>query len=224
MIEQTDKRLREWAESVLDGTTVTFAPPAADQSGQAVSLYLMEFDTAPPPRGMTRPPLQFTLVYLVTAQGYEPDEAHRLLGELIFAALDSTEFEVDLKPLPYAAWTAFGVPPQPSFFLRALARRDRPEPEIKYVRRPLVIHTSPLASLEGVVLGPGDIPLVGARVEVPGMQARTQTDSHGRFTFSSLPTDPPIQQLRIRAKGREQVVAIEPSTDRPLVIRFDLLK
>lgn len=224
MIEQADTRLQEWTENILDGVTVSFAPPKTKQTGKGISLYLIEFDAAPAARGTNRPPLQFTLVYLVTVYGYEPEEGHRLLGELIFAALDSTDFEIDLKPLPTAAWAAFGVPPQPSFFLRALARRDRPEPEIKYVRHPLVARATPVASLEGVVLGPGDIPLVGARVDVPGLTTRTQTDAYGRFSFSMLPAEPPVKQLRVRAKGRELQVTVEPSSDQPIVIHFDPFK
>lgn len=222
MIEQTDTHLREWVESILEDVPVSFAPPKAKQTGHGISLYLIELDTAPPPRGNTPPPLQFTLVYLVTIWGYELDEAHRLLGELIFAALDATEFEIDLKPLPPAAWTAFGVPPQPSFFLRALARRDRPEPDIKYVRQPLVIRTTALATLDGVLLGPGDLPLVGARVEITKLGIYTRTNSRGQFHFGGVPADPPAKQLYIRAKGREMHVTVEPSDGQPIVIRFDL--
>lgn len=222
MIEQTDNRLREWAESIHDGVSVSFAPPKADQTGQGISLYLMGFDTAPPPRGVARVPLQFTLIYLVTVWGYESEDAHRLLGDLIFAAMDSNDVELDLKPLPYEAWMAFGVPPQPSFFLRAIARRERPEPEVKYVRKPMVVKTTPLITLDGILLGPGDVPLTSARIDIPSMDVYTRTDRHGHFHFASLPAEPRAKQLHIQAKGREMHVTVEPSDGQPIVIRFDL--
>lgn len=222
MIEQTDKRLCEWVESIQDGLTVSLASPKADQTGQGINLYLIGLDAAPPPRGTLRAPLQFTLIYLVTVWGYEPEEAHRLLGELIFAAMNSTDFELDLKPLPPEAWLAFGVPPQPSFFLRAIARRERPEPEVKYVRKPMVVRTTPLVTLDGVLLGPGDVPLPGARIDIPGMDVYTRTDRYGQFHFTSLPAEPGVKQLHIQAKGREMQVTVEPSDGQPIVIRFDL--
>jgi hypothetical protein len=224
MIEQTDQRLREWAESIQDGVTVSFASPKVDQTGQGISLYLIGLDFAPPPRGVARVPLQFTLVYLVTVWGYEPEEAHRLLGELIFAAMDSTDFELDLKSPPTEVWMALGLPPQPSFFLRAITRRERPEPEIKYVRKPMVLRTTPLVALDGILLGPDDIPLAGARIDIPGMDVYTRTDRRGQFHFPSLPAEPRVKQLHIQAKGREMQVTIEPSDGQPIVIHFDLFK
>lgn len=222
MIEQTDKQLREWAESILDQVTVSFVPPGADQTGQGINLYLMELDAAPPPRGTARVPFQFTLIYLVTVWGYEPEEGHNLLGELIFAAMASNDFELDLKPLPPEAWTAFGIPPQPSFFLRAIARRERPEAEVKYVRKPMVVRTTPLVALYGILLGPDDIPLAGARIDIPGMDVYTRTDRRGQFHFASLPAEPSTKQLHIQAKGREMQVTVKPSDGQPIVIRFDL--
>ncbi len=224
MIDQTDNRLREWFESVLGDVPLTFAPPGSTPSGHGVSLYLIAFDAAPPPRTPIRTPLQFTAVYLVTIWGYDnPQEAHRLLGELLFAALDTTEFEIDFKPLPDSAWTAFGVPPQPSFFLRALVRRDRPEPEVKLVRQPLVVHTTPMIGFSGVLLGPGDVPIAGAQIEIPSMDIYTRTNRRGQFHFAGLPAEPRAKQLTIRARRRAMQVTVEPSDDQPVIIRFDIL-
>lgn len=223
MINQTDDRLREWAETVLDDTPLTFAPPGPNLSGQGISLYLMAVEAAPPPRTITRAPLQFTAIYLVTVWGYDdPAEAHRLFSELLFAALDTTEFEVDFKPLSDSAWAAFGVPPQPSFFLRALVRRDRPEPETKLVRQPLIANMSPMISLHGTLLGPGNIPIVGASIEIPSLDIYTRTDRRGQFHFSGLPAEPRAKPLTIRAKRRVMQVTVEPTDDQPVIIRFDI--
>lgn len=226
MLDQTDSRLQSWIENLLPGTPVSLAAPGAAPTFQGISLYLIALDSAPPPRAPGRPPLQFTAVYLVSVWGHEPAAAHRLLGELVFAALDNPEMDVDLKPLPYETWLAFGVPPQPAFVLRALVRQPRPEPEVHYVRQPLVLRTTGMTELHGVVLGPGDVPLVGARVELPSIEVFVRTDAQGRFRFSGVPAEPRAKHLRVKAKGRELHITVEePTTEgKPVVIRFDLFK
>jgi hypothetical protein len=137
-----DREIREWASATLAGARVTHAPPGAcEDGGSGVSLYLLEIRPAPAARGAERPPHQLALRYLVTAWAAEPEEAHRLLGELVFAAMDRPGADVILEPPPPEVWAAFGVPPRPSFLLEVPLRRARPEREIKRVTGPLVIRT-----------------------------------------------------------------------------------
>ncbi|MCU0518329.1 MAG: DUF4255 domain-containing protein, partial [Oscillatoria sp. Prado101] len=84
----------------------------------------------PPLRGSQRTPLQAAARYLVTTWAGTPEDAHRLLGDLLFAAMDSAAFQAELNPLPAAAWTAFGLPPQPSFVLRVPLQIARPQPPV----------------------------------------------------------------------------------------------
>src|SRR5689334_7300174 len=156
MIEQIDAHLSEWVQSVVDKVDISLAAPKPNQTGRGIGLYLLELNNKPVPRSNTRPPLQIELHYLVTAWANDPEDAHALLGQLVFAAMASTEFEVDLTPLPAATWAAFGVIPQPSFILVMPLRQERPEPDTKLVLKPLVIQASPIISFAGVVLGPGD--------------------------------------------------------------------
>jgi hypothetical protein len=225
MIDQVDKRIAEWVENVLDGATVSLHPPDDAQSGQGVSLYLLELADSPPPRSTGRPPLQLSLRYLVTTWAEEPKEAHRLLGELVFAGMGSSEFDIELDPIPVDLWASLGVAPRPSFILRTPLRMERPEPEVKYVRQPLVVRTVSITSLRGTVLGPDDVPLVGALVEIPALELFTRTDAKGVFSFSTLPAEPLVEQVLVRAKGREFSVTVDQpvSEDRPLVIRIDPL-
>src|SRR5208283_5349055 len=123
------------------------------------------------------------------ASADQPEEAHRLLGEIVFAAMDDPEFEVDLSPLPVNVWRAFGVPPQPSFILKVPVGKEKPKPKVGIVRQPLVVKWASLTSLHGIVLGPGDVALSGARVEFPGLDLVTHTDSNGRFRFSTVPSE-----------------------------------
>ena len=226
MIEQIDGRLTAWVKSILNDITVTLSPPGQLPQDRGVSLYLLELVDAPPMRGgPKRPPLQLGLRYLVTTWATEPEAAHQALGKLIIAAMEQAEFEVELNPIPTTVWAAFGVPPQPGFLLRALLRVAPPEPNIPVVREPISISGSPMTQLNGVVLGPGDVPLARARVEFPALQLATQTDHKGQFRFTAVPTEPTTKQLRIKAKGKMLDTTVEQTGDRDdsLTIYFDVL-
>ena len=83
-------------------------------------------------------------------------------------------------------------------------------------------HEDFLQSLEGVVLGPQELPVVGARVELPALRLSTRTDSKGGFRFSAVPAQPASKLLRVTAKGRELSVQTEADAGRqPMVIHFD---
>jgi hypothetical protein len=225
MIELVDARLVDWVRSVLGSVSVTLEPPRANRAERGVSLYLLALDRLPPPRGTERPPLQLALVYLVTPWAEDVEQAHHLLGELVLAALDSAELTVELEPLSEATWSAFGVPPQPSFLLRMPLRRERPQPDLSVVREPLVIRASPITSLSGVLLGPGDVPLSGAQVEMPHLRRTVRSDVRGRFHFETIPAESLGSTLSIKVKGREFRVDLQRlrSDGEPVVICLDLL-
>jgi hypothetical protein len=223
MIDQTDRRLSAWIGSILDPVIVTLGPPAAD-AANGVGLYLMELLQSPLGRGARLPPLLMTLRYLVTTYASEPEEAHRMLGALVIAALENPEFEVEQEPLPLSLWIALGIAPRPSFVLRVPFKHDRPEKLAPPVRLPMVIKPLPLSSLEGQILGPENIPLMNARVELPALDMFTNTDSKGRFHFSAVPAAKGARLLRVRAKGREFSINTEQagSSEDPLVIHLQL--
>jgi hypothetical protein len=139
--------------------------------------------------------------------------------------MEQAEFEVELNPVPTAVWAAFKVPPQPGFLLRALLRVTPPEPDIPVVREPISVSGSPMTQLNGVVLGPGDVPLAQARVELPSLQLSTQTDHKGRFRFTAVPTEPAAKQLRLKAKGKvlDTTVVQVGDKDDSLTIYFNVL-
>jgi hypothetical protein len=226
MIDEVDRRLREWVGSVLKGVEVSLGAPNGKKAGPRIGLYLAEL-TNPPLRSAKRQPFRLALRYLVTASADQPEEAHRLLGELVFAAMENPEFEVDLGPVPVTVWKAFGVAPQPSFILSIPVEKERAKPKVGVVRQPLIVKWTSVTSLYGVVLGPGDIPLSGARVEVPGLDLWTHTDSKGRFRFSTVPVEPEKKYLEIKAKGCKLSVTTErnyPESGDPLVIRFETME
>jgi|SRR5947209_1762858 len=224
MIDQVDRRLEDWIESALDQVEVSLAPPGENTTGRCVSLYLLELSSNPLPRGARRPPLQMMLRYLVTTRADKPEEAHRMLGELVIAAIENPEFEVELESLPVTVWSAFGIAPRPSFVLRVPFRHERPERLAPRVKHPVVIKQSSLRSLHGQIFGPESIPIMNARVELPALQLSTNTDSRGRFHFSAVPAEPRVKLLRVLAKGQEFSITTEQAErdDEPFVIHLQM--
>ncbi len=207
MIEQVDRQIQQWIASLLPSVEVSLLPPG--QADQGVTLYLMSLAPAPALRGASRPPLQVMLRYLVVTRGKDAEEAHQMLGKLVFAALANPDFVVDLEPLPAQDWSALGVIPQPAFILGRVLRLDQPEPVAPLVRQPAIIKTTPVTSLSGVVARPDNAPIAGARVELPDLQVVVQTDSHGRFYFAAVPGDPYPQRVRVTVKNRTQDFTIK---------------
>ena len=223
MIDQTDRRLQEWVQTTLGLDAVSLEPPHDGQDGRGISLFLIELREAPAPRGTTRPPLQLALRYLITAWAPEPAESHRLLGELVLAAMEQPDFQVELEPSPPALWTALGVTPRPAFFLRIPLRLERPEPPVHRVRVPLVVRAAPMTTLQGTVVGPGDVPIMGARVELVGLGTPAYTDSAGHFAFTGVPGEMPSHRLHVQAKGRAIDLTLDQTAleREPLIIRFE---
>lgn len=223
MIDQADRDLQAWIQSVIPEIDIVLAPPQQMMGKQGVSLYLLAL-ARPSPAWMNRQPTsQIALRYLITTWAANDEEAHHLLGKLIYAVMEKREYELDLTELPTPLWTALGIGPRPSCTLIAPLAFERPEPVSHLVRGPLVIHGAPIRSLHGVVLGPGDIPIAGASVELSALSLSSHTDAHGRFHFSSVPAEPRAMQLLIKARGYTQSVVVEhPLSEKEvLAIHFD---
>lgn len=229
MINRVDERLEAWVGASMgkEKVDVTFAPLAgAPPAKKTVGLHLLEVLPTPVLRTPKRPPLQLTLRYLVTASAEKPEEAHRLLGDLAFAALENPEFDVEVESVGPAVWTAIGVPMRPAFVLRIPLRKERPEPPVRRVRMPLVIRNAPMRPFTGLVVGPGDIPIPGALVDAPSLGQTAETDVQGRFRFPGVPVGLSLKLLRVRAKGLVATINLDrPSAkDAPIVIRMDALE
>lgn len=219
MIDEVDARLKTWVENVLGTVDVTLTPPREAQTDPVVHLYLLHIVPSLSSPDGKRAPVQVMLHYLVAVRAAQPEQAHRLLGDLIVAAIGNDEFTLEFEPLSVQTWIALGVEPQPAFILKVPLERELPEPDVALVRTPMVLRASSIASLQGVVLGPQDLPLYGALVELPDSRLYQRTDSHGRFRFPTVPADPPVKRVRVSAKGHELEMDIEQSAE-PLVIRL----
>lgn len=205
MFDQTDQELETWVRRVAPGAAVTLAPPANDSERATVGLYLIEVAPEAGTSQAPRPLLVF-LRYLVTVTGPDPAEAHHRLGELMFAALEHADWEVERAGIDPRLWAALGVLPRPAFALRVPVRRPRPQRTAPLVRHPLSVQQERMHPVEGVLLGPGEVGIADARIEWLDLNLWTRTDPRGRFRF---PAAPPLasSRLAIQVKDRKTVIA-----------------
>ena len=224
-IDQADQRLKDWVENVTGGTTCSLNAPSAAVKAPTISCYLMDLLEIPALRNVPHAPQQFMLRYLVTSWAEEPVEAHQRLNALVFAAMEEAELELEMHPPEPALWTALGIPPGPCVFLRVRVRLERPERPTRLVLKPLKVEALPVRPLVGVVLGPEDVPVMGAVIEIPALQMSVRTGAKGQFRFQSVPESGWLKHLVVRARGKTQDIALEKdySEENPLVIHFDPL-
>jgi len=223
---QADEQIEAWIRTIAATEEIGFASPDDTRRTQCVGVYLMEVAAMPVGRIAPLPPLHLTLRYLITVRMDDPHEAHRLLGDLLFAAMEHPTFEVEPGSPPLALWVALGAVVRPAFVLRLPLRRERPQAAVSRVRTPLIVRGTAAVPLHGVVLGPGDAPVADALVEMPALRYTRRTDTHGRFVFPNVPAGTPSPDMRIEAKGYElRARATSPTSERePLVIRFDFME
>ena len=210
MIEAADTRLREWlAEKVAADVALSVGSPDAPFPKEGVGFYLLEIIPAPAARSTPAPPFQILLRYLITTADLDVTVAHRLLGNLVFAALADDKIDVESAPVPLEMWRAFAVPPRPALVVRLPLRIEREQRLAPRVRQPLEMGGAALDTVLGVVIGPGDLPVMNARVEELGTGVTTLTDYAGRFRFARLPVEGTRLRFRVSAKGVQTDVVRE---------------
>ncbi len=226
MTDPSEAGLSAWAKRVLPGVEVSLAPPVSTGlTDRGVNLYLLELGSRPALRGTARDPLQLALNYLVRTWAADPADAHSMLLDLCFAAMEEPDFDVDLDPVRPEIWQALGVVPGPAFRLSMPVRRERPQPDTKPVLHPLRIDTTGLGSVAGWVRTPDDIAIAGAVVEVPDLDRGSLTDGHGHFQIEAIPAAPGQIEIRVRAKGKEARATVGAKDDRnSVLIRLDPLE
>jgi len=224
MIDTIDDRLEAWTNRVESDATVTFAAPGREKDVD-LGLYLIDLLPDAGAKGAAGAPVRVLLRYLVSASSQDSRRAHRLLGRLVVAALQETDFEVELAPPAPALWSAFGVEPRPCFFLKLPLTWDRPSQEAPLVRFPLSVHQQPLRTLIGQVLAPGDVPLRDAVVEWRGAASRP-TDSSGRFRIDGFAQEADDHEIRVRLRRHEFTFPFpqEIEEGQPMTIRLGELE
>ena len=225
MIDAVDSMLIEWLRPLAAPTKVGVGMPRPATADEGVVLFLHGIADDRPPRGQGVPPLQVRLHYLVTVSAAQAAVRHRVLGELLFAAMEPAtpgrpELEVVLTPPDPAFWSTLAVPPQPCFTLSVPLRKPRPQRRATMVRKPLVLETRSMIDLVGAVVGPGDTPLAGAEVLLPELDRWARCDHAGRFVLRAVPASARQREVIVHAKGLVRSFAPGELAADPLVIRF----
>ncbi|GAA4250211.1 carboxypeptidase-like regulatory domain-containing protein [Dactylosporangium darangshiense] len=219
VISATTGALLRWAAGT--GLTVAAGPPPPEPvpKGQAAQAHcwllalLPEQELRP---GAGANPVRLRLRYLLCAA--RPGDLEPL-DRLLVACVGGL-YQPVFEAVPAPLWAAVGAPPRPAFFVEVVVHVDRPRPAVPRVTEPLRLHAVALREVAGVVLGPGDVPLPGMRVEAGDGLAAADTDAGGRFVLPGLPAGRPFT-LRLSGRGRRfhhQVPADDP---RPAVIRCE---
>jgi hypothetical protein len=223
LIDQIDERVSEWIHA-LTNLTPALALPDGSRDEPEISLYLLDLVDDPLRRNSSRPSQQPVLRYLISTSAPDPKQAHQLLGQLLNAALDSAEFEVELGVLSEKVWPALGTPPRPAFILRVALPREFPPSDAKIVTVGAELAGSPMVDFFGLVHGPGQVTISRARVEMPNLYRYAYTDSRGRFLLSGVPAAPRLKTLLLTAKQKQQLYTLaETGTpDEPVVLTIDI--
>lgn len=148
------------------------------------------------------------LDYLVTFRLAELHAEHRAMSDLAFAALAAPDIELVADYSIAEICRVNGLAPQTALLLRAEARQDHMLPHAPLVRHPPNVQLAPLAQAEGIVTGPGDIPIPGALVTLADSNLSAITGLDGRFHFA-IPEGSPAQ-VTARAKSREVTGPLNP--------------
>ena len=221
VIDEVDQQVAGWVEEVLPGVSVTLDGPAAATAD--VGLHLFEIAELPLARAEEQRLLQVRLGYLVTTSGADVALAHKRLAGLLFAAMTHHDYGVRFPGDLAEFWSATGVPPRAGFILTVPLRQPVETAPVPSVQGPLRIEGVRTQAIEGVVLGPGDVPISDALIEIPSLALTTRSDTRGRFHFAAIPAGPK-QKLRVHAKAREFPFTIDSSKPSPFVLRLDLAK
>lgn len=219
------ERLQRWVRDTLGDVEVVQAPPGAVAERpvpRRVQLHLHELQPAPAVRGPRGMPLRFAARCLVCTDGPDPAVAADDLGRLVFAALDTPGWEVDFDAPAPACWSAWGTAPRPTFGLRAVMQRERPKVAVPTVRAPLTLTPSAVVRLQGIVVGPNELPLANARVELQALGRVALTGPDGRFVLDGVPVGGPLR-VQVRARGAVQAYEIDSGGDgTPVMLRMAL--
>ena len=223
-IQDFHQRMKSWVTDVLGEVSTSHDSPASmEAKSRCINLFLMALGPSLSTRNAKTSPLQLEARFMVTAWGPDIAQANDDLCGLGFAAMESPLFEVDFAPLPVTTWVAFTMPPRPAFSIHLPVRKQRAQRPARIVSAPLVVLPTLMHRLAGVVVGPMNVPIAGARVELLTLGLATQTDSEGQFDFAGVPIDRTLQ-FRVLARGLEQQFSPEISRDpeQRLQLRMDL--
>ena len=167
--------------------------------------------------------MQAVARYLVTTWASAPADAHRLLGQVLVAASDRPDLDLEQVEPPVGLWPALGVPVQPALVVRAKVRWPRPEPRAPLVRQPLHVDWRGMRPLVGVLVAPGGTPIARAQLRLPGSDGPAWTGPDGGFVLPGVLSSSEPLPVTVMARGVTRTLAVTapPDPSDPLTIVFD---
>jgi hypothetical protein len=128
---------------------------------------------------------------------------------------------VEQTPVPPAVWQALGVGLRPAFLLRMKVSKPRVDKKAPRVRGRVGVRFGAMLPLHGQVFGPGKIPITAATITLPALHLVTRTDYNGRFLFAAVPSEPPVKEVQVNARGRTILFPLPKGAEgAPLVIEL----
>ncbi len=230
MIEIADKEIQQWAMNVCQGESikpcVSLSPPDPHKDQTCIHVYLSEILPGHASQLARNGARSVTLNYLICVCATDESTSHRLLGQLLFAAMDEPGYSVCFDRPNAALWQAIGTADRPCFMIQMPLFRPAFEEATRVTQYPTV-RATPTTSFSGVVVGPHNIPIPGARVTLNSLGRTTSTDNDGEFHFVCVPLANTEEVLRVEAKGIDVDVKTRPSgrtVAQPIILRLNELE
>lgn len=201
------RNLLAWANTVLPKMPAAAKPLGTHERAAGIDIRLIGLQPRPAPR-TANPPNIVDLDFLVTVQMSDAFDEEHALAELLLAAADHSDFEIVAGRPAAEICAALGIPVAAGFVVRTPLSRTREIKPAPLVRFPLQVENVPLGVVEGLVTGPGDVPIAGAVVTGAGRE--TRTDRNGRFRIAGVPREKAGVKLNVKARGVELDAAAVP--------------
>lgn len=216
--DEVTQGLVDWVRRQNPDIRVDAQPIGRETDQDGIDIRLIGLTPRFEPRQRDRIEHSVALDYLVAVRFADPLAEHRSLAEIAFAAMETAGYEIVADRSAADACAAIGLRPSAGIVLRAQARLSRELPRAPLVREPAITRLVPLGHVEGVVVGPGNIPIAGAFITLEGDARAAVTGPDGRFRFAT-PAGTPVH-ITARARSTEAAVSAEPGD--PAVIQLPL--
>jgi len=200
------KKIEDWVEKSLDKTSVQWGVAGNEKKSNTINFQMIQVAPAMKEMGGSKlAPLHLTVSYLVTASSDE------ILTELMFAAMNHGQYDIQQEVLTADMWLALDLVPRAAFVLKV-----RVSKEIEQVKTPIVrtatVQGKSVGDLFGTVYGPNETPIRSALLELIGLNKKTKTDRKGFFRISGIPSNTALE-LKVKAKGVEKIIKLSINRD-----------
>ena len=210
--------LLDWMTQAASGTPIAVVGSGAGQAANGISIRLAGLAPRVVPPVPGRNSKVLALDYLVTIILDDPLAEQALAADLAFAALARSEVELVSEISSATLCRSLGLPPAQGLVIRTELRRDAVMPSAPLVRHPPITQLEPLSQAEGVVVGPGGIPIANALVMLKGSNRSVTTGPDGRFCFA-IPAGTPA---KVTARARMREVSASLNTGATNVLNLPL--